>query len=307
MTEAKEGQITESDPKKTHASEWRALPEDPRNLTFRGRYEQLDRFLLHNLLHLDKIKGSREIRVLDFAGGVLEFGSPTAHDLYDAIQSSGHNPEITVVDKNIPQDLTPSYPTIKYSEELPSGRGKFNIVRMLRFEEHVDYASYEDARKGVIELLREGGIFITTQPVGYWKRDSYDEVLITGSPVIKIMQKRKGELVPLRIFPDTLVPNYYNPFMHDNRNEEYEKFKQKVKTGEEEIKAELDMRGYKTAAGLIKRSRPEIVSHEQRNFISRYYPLRWMPIEGPGLSIFQDMGKNLKDARKLFVKSLPRV
>jgi len=83
-------------------------------MTFRGRYNHVDEATLV-LIGLKEMPSGGKIRVLDFAGGVLPFGAPTAHELYDQIAAAGQVPEILVIDKTLPEDLRPSYPDVKYS------------------------------------------------------------------------------------------------------------------------------------------------------------------------------------------------
>lgn len=233
--------------------EARELPEDPSKMTYRGRYENLDIETLQ-LIGLEEMPKDKELRFLDFAGGVLPFGSPTAHDLIDRIESAGHKVDITVVDKFIPEDFHPDYKEVRYSQSLGETKKRFDVVRVLNLVEHLSKMKYEEIRKQLVKRLRVGGLFISTQGLQYYYQGNDDIFLLP--PIIKIMQKRTDKLgrsvmVPIGLLPEPVVAwtasSAWGRKGHDEILLEYSKFRNDVKEGREKIPKELDEDGFKTA------------------------------------------------------------
>ena len=240
-----------SEPISADKSEWRLLPDDPDRMTFRGRYDHVDRAVL-DLIHAKDLPQDTQLRVLDFAGGILSFGSPTAHDLEDRIKENGVEAEIDVVDKYIPPDLNPHRPEINYYQSLDSAEGTYDIVRALRLTQFIKIDEYEAIRKNLVAHLKEGGIFISNQGIEFRKYDfdgNYHVPMFAGyNRPIKIMQKRNGVLVPLALLPDTKSP--HPPTETDSRAPSrdylvnYQKWRNDIQSGKAEIVRELHQEGF---------------------------------------------------------------
>lgn len=187
----KEGFAPHEQPARKHPEEWRELPADPDNITFRGRHEHVDRFTM-NLIDAKTLPKGSPIRVLDFAASVLPFGAPTSHDLHDRISEAGLKPEITAVDINIPDNLNPSYPDINYARSLTGAEGNFQIARMLNLIQWVSEEDYAEIREQVTSRLEEGGLFITTEETSFCYRASmeYGETWTSPVQMVKVMQKK---------------------------------------------------------------------------------------------------------------------
>jgi len=216
--------------------EARELPEDPSKMTFRGRYDALDRKTFE-LAGLDRAPKDRPVRILDFAGGVMAFGSPTAHDLVDKVEASDHKAEVDVVDTSIPDELKPNYPEVQYHPSMDDVDGEFDIVRMLHLVEHVRKEEYDRIREQLVNRVREGGLFIATQY--FDKKFSRDPERSSGPlpATHKIMQKREGKLVPIELFPDSPPPG--PDHQHENFLEAYKQFREDVRVGKATVTTEL--------------------------------------------------------------------
>jgi hypothetical protein len=221
------------------------LPEHPSRMTFRGRYKHVDSALV-KLLGTDTLKKFGKVNFLDYAGGVLHFGSPTVHDLIDLLKGIEVKVNATVVDKFIPDNLVPNYSEVKYL--LPQERPlteKYDLVRLLRLIEHISKDEYNEIRESLIPQIREGGIFITSQILYYFK--DFGEREMRQSPIIKIMQKQDGVLVPISILPDTVVP-----FVTDL--DTYAVFRQDVQNRNKGIKIIMHDEDLRGAKYLINRN-----------------------------------------------------
>jgi hypothetical protein len=211
------------------------LPDDPSRITFSGRYPQADKALSE--LMTEKLAKGEKFKILDFASGILLHGSPTATDLADEIQSKGGKPFIVAVDNYQPEGFTPNDPRIEYSTEIPPRENNFDSVRMFHLHEHVDYLEYEKIKKSIIEKLREGGFFITTQyfTETYGLRDTYGgEKHKSFGQIIKILQKREGELKLVSLIPDSNLGYQFNMLTLLDKNN-YSKFREEVMAGKTQL------------------------------------------------------------------------
>jgi hypothetical protein len=300
-----------------HTKEWesRHLPEHPFNQTFRGRYEYLDTQML-DLIGVEKLPSGTEINVLDFAGGVLPFGSPTAHDLFDAIQGIGLKPKITVVDKNIPANLEPNYPEIKYKNSIDDVKGDLDIVRILHLAEYIgetiSQEEYDEIHRKLSSQLREGGLMITSQRL-FWINERTDGNQRPFPPVIKIMQKRNGILMPIALIPDSLVVyNYkslganYDPKNPDLDMTLYLDFRESVLNGTAEIKRGVDSTGFETTVSALNENiNNALTALNKDNYYLHTYPpnpgdiLGYLKVCSGGASDRFAAGKRLILAQKI--------
>lgn len=217
--------------------EAKQLPVEPWNMTFRGRYSQQDQEIAQRLA----VTPGTEVTMLDFAGGVMPFGSPTAHDFIDTYASLGGNATVTVVDSTIPDDLTPSYPDVNYFDQLDKVESHtFDVVRALHVIEHMKPEDYKETRQQLVDRTRDGGILVVTQRIWTWSMKRQERIF--RSPMIKVMQKRGDALMPVMLLPDTYVPWNGSPNAHtyEEHLEDYHKFREKVTSGKVSIKPGLD-------------------------------------------------------------------
>ena len=187
--------------------EWNDMPDDPRLLTYRGRYVHLDEEL-SKLAGFNSLPAGTEVSVLDYAGGVREYGSPTAHDLHERITADGLIPEITVFDTYIPDGLNPAKPDIAYTNKLESvARKEFDIVRMMWLVGHLRGDEYNRARYQAVSRVRDGGFFVCVQLLVRPGEHPADRTQWASLPaVIKIMQRQGSSLVPVALLPAPLHP-----------------------------------------------------------------------------------------------------
>lgn len=288
---------------------WNKLPEESRRMTFHGRYDLQDRYLL-KMLDVDSYPKDRDISVLDFAGGILSSGSPTAEDLYSKIRSSDHNAVIHVVDSYFPKRLKPDIKEVKYLKSLEADPQKeFDIVRVLRLVEHISGKEYEQIREKLIERIREGGIFIATQKLGYLRRDSYGglDKRKLKSPVIKIMQKRNGIMIPIALLPDSQVPVVPNGsffgIYEDNYDELYKQWKKDIEKRKSELPRKIADDGYSLFMDWLFTMNPKVLEHESFEMqltkgLVRIY--RVDPINPEGANILNMLRDNAKDTAGYF-------
>jgi len=244
-------------------------------MTFRGRYNHVDEATLV-LIGLKEMPSGGKIRVLDFAGGVLPFGAPTAHELYDQIAAAGQVPEILVIDKTLPEDLRPSYPDVKYSSSLNGVRGEAQIVRAIHVVEHMEKDEYRKVRKELLDKLANGGLFISLQQPCYIGGQGADIDLKPLPQVIKIMQKRDRLMVPVALLPDTQVPFVQSPLMPidgsgrksviEEHLSGYAQFREGVKMGTEQINRSLDQSGYELTIKHVNRLPHQMLNGEDRQY-----------------------------------------
>lgn len=207
------------------------LPDNPSRITFPGRYMHVDKVLSE--LIAEKLSRGEQLKVLDFASGFLVHGSPIATDLADEIQNNGGKPLIMAVDNYLPEGFSPNDPRIKYSKEITQKEDNLDVVRLFHLKEHIAWEEYQNIKKLVIENLREGGFFITTQYFEeiYGLRDTYggDKTREFGT-MIKIMQKREGRLFLVELVPDAGTGYNFNSLeASDPKN--YLEFRKKVASG----------------------------------------------------------------------------
>ena len=132
--------------------ELRWLPEDPSQMTWRGRYTHVYRFVAELLKFVDWEEDS-SISILDIGCGIAPFGSPTLHDFWEFLERRFLQPAITGVDPVFPPELGARHP-ITYQHEVAQVSGKFDIVCMLHVVEHVSYRIYSDLRMQALQRLR---------------------------------------------------------------------------------------------------------------------------------------------------------
>lgn len=250
-------------PDKTREWEFRQLPECPSGLTFRGRYSHVDKRLIE-LCGINQLQKGSIVRVLDVGCGILNFGSPTMHDLWDALIEAGIHPEMVGVDQTIPKDLVPTYSKITYQPHLPVC-GEFDVVRMLRVWEHMSQNAYDELRTKALGLLRDGGCFIATQAIGRWKLDSAGYDLRRVGPAVKIAQKREGKLVAVDLLPDTILP-WNSCFMGDKRVlADYALYRKRVSKGEEDIAIIYDERNLESVISYLNCYSPEVLEEDSED------------------------------------------
>lgn len=285
--------------------ERKELPNDPEKMTFRGRYEHVDRKIL-DLIGIQDLNKGETIRVLDFAGGVLNFGSPTAHDLSDKITEAGLKAEIDVVDKFLPPDLKPSYFSVGYHDNLDSAQGTYDIIRSLRVLEWIDYEEYEKIRVHLLDHLKEGGIFVTNQYVKKIKTYSdFTTSSSAGTPmVIKIMQKREGSLVPIALLPDAIVPQ--PPGTSGTSKEymqKYNEMREKAKKGEIDLAGRLDEEGFQETVEYLKQFKMPTLDSDQLG-VYKFMSSPWeaQAEKGDNSNLMETLDDNSKETALYFRK-----
>ncbi len=186
--------------------EWKSLPQEQWMMTFRGRYAHVDAVMVELLGY--KEEKLADFSMLDVAGGVMSFGSPTAHDTFQKMKQYARNVDITVVDVNIPSSLKDANPHIRYERNLKYINEEFDCVRLMRLIEHTNEKEYARIKRISINRLSEGGLFISTQRVmqEYMNSRGQSDVIHRGN-LIKIAQKRDKEMVPIMLLPDLPVPS----------------------------------------------------------------------------------------------------
>ncbi|MDP3794593.1 MAG: methyltransferase domain-containing protein [bacterium] len=244
--------------------ERRELPEDIRSFTFRGRYDHVNQRLIE-LAQLAALPPKTKIRVLDVGCGVLHFGSPTLHDLWDALAAHRIEPVIVGVDPNIPPALKPSYRKIRYRSTMGKTRGTFDIVRMLHVIEHVAPHEYEELRNEALRRLRDGGLFIVSQQIARWKRDSRGEYPRLMDPVTKIAQRRGWGMEPVDLLPDVRLPAQCGfGFLLDPEQHalQYQEFRERLRNGLETMPITINERGFAAALRVLEDASWKALDHE---------------------------------------------
>jgi hypothetical protein len=255
----------------------RVLPEHYRNMTFPGRYNA-QMAEIFSMIHLESLPDRAEVNFLDMAGGMLPTGSPTAHDALDGMSDLGAHAHITVVDRQYdPQSVAPLYPEIDYLTELdnlPSER-KFHIIRMMHLVEHVSLDEYTKIRQDLVSRLEEGGLFIVTQNIGYEIPSGRQDTLVrTFRQVVKVMQKRGEDLIPIALMPDTLMPLHDELREMSNQQREvvYEKYRLSVMQGMTEYpKPELDQKNMEYVRNYLRSVDPRILQSELLSQTKRFF------------------------------------
>lgn len=238
-----------------HQEEWNILPERPEALTYRGRYDVLDKKII-DLIGLNNFHSEKPIRVLDFGAGVLSFGSPTAHDLIDKIEATNNQAQIEVVDTNIPNDLNPSYSEVKYHHNINKAQGQFDIVKALRVFEHLPKDEINEVSQNLMDKVREGGIYVSTPIMTRYKEvgSGVEHPLPT---FIKILQKREGHMIPIAVLPATNVypkPSGLGGFITEEESsyrQKYETYRKAVMEGKESTDQGFDQEGLTETLTLI--------------------------------------------------------
>lgn len=285
-----------SEEKDRREEEIKELPENPKRMTYRGRYEHLDKEMM-DLVDLKELPKDKTVRFLDFAGGVLSFGSPTAHDIVDKFKESGHQTDISVVDTDIPKEFNPSHPEVHYLKSLEESEGKFDVIRVLHLVEHIKEDEYKEIRKKLIKKLKVGGLFISTQGLARYHQSSED--IFRLDPVIKIMQKRKTKfgqstLVPIALLPDPIVP------WNEGDLSEYTKFREEVRRGEKTIPKVLDEEGFKKVLRHLNHDIPYSLKKLQDE---TFGVLGEIDTQNSG-DIMEIIKENAKDTKKWFIKTV---
>jgi hypothetical protein len=235
------------------APDARLLPENPSRMTFRGRYAHVEKFLADTIF--SHIPQGTQIRVLDFGAGVLETGSPTDHDTHDMLTSCGHTPHIIAVDPFMPESLHPLYLDILYTKSLPEDDTPVHIVKLLHVQEHLGSTLYQSIRSELLKRLTDGGLFITTNSFYRSRWDLYGEDHLQLPTLLKVLQKRGEQCIPLALLPDCMIPYGFSSWglsmdPEENKQERqtylsgYEQFRQEVLRGEIELPVELKMYEY---------------------------------------------------------------
>lgn len=246
--------------------EWKALPKEQWMMTFRGRYAHVDAVMVE-LLGCKEEK-LQDFSMLDVAGGVLSFGSPTAHDTFQKVKQYAQNVDITVVDVNIPSSLKDSNPHIRYERNLRYINDEFDCVRLLRLIEHTNEKEYARIKRTTINRLAEGGLFISTQRViqEYLNSRGQSDVIHRGN-LIKIAQKREGAMVPLILLPDLPVPS---PEVDLDltadiftKMGEYKRYRELVKNGTVKIDRKLRWDSYFNTIRVLSDSDISILNSEE--------------------------------------------
>lgn len=207
------------------------LPEDPKKMTFPGRYSHADRVI-------SEMVGTtgNKVRVLDYGSGLLNHGSPTAVDLAKSLKAHGNQVEMVAYDIHQPENFSPADQDIEYKTRLERSDTQFDIVRMFHVAEHVrDEMKLREIREDITKRLREGGFFLTTQyfyeEVG---RDAHGSRVKPAGQAIKIMQKVNGELKAIALLPDANLG--WNPGQQDmwggKSLDDYHQFRQQVLAGQ---------------------------------------------------------------------------
>lgn len=285
-----------SEGKNQHEEEAKELPEDPQKMTYRGRYEHLDKKMT-DLICLKELPKNKTVRFLDFAGGVLSFGSPTAHDIVDEFKESGHQADVSVVDTNIPEEFNPNHSEAHYLKSLEESEGEFDVVRVLHLLEHVEEDEYKEIRKKLIKKLKVGGLFISTQGLSRYHQSSDD--IYKLDPVIKIMQKRKTKfgqsvLVPIALLPDSIVP------WNEGDLSEYIKLREEVRKGEKTIPKALDEEGFKKVLRHLNHDIPRSLEQLQDE---TFGVLGERDTQNSG-NIMEVMEENAKNTNEWFAKAI---
>jgi hypothetical protein len=237
-----------------HVDEYREISDQPENMTFRGRYAHLDKRLFDLIGNSED--ESKDLRMLDFGGGVLSFGSPTAHDFIDEAKRRGFFASVDVIDKNIPQDFSPKYPQVNYSEGMVSAKGTYDVIRALRVLEWIPPEEYEKYREELIAHLKEGGLFIANQRRRNVKStpggDEYER-FHSGEMLIKIMQKREGKLVPIDLLPEVKVPQPDTVSMTpEDYMQNYSRLREDIRSGKINLVEETARESYETVLGMLR-------------------------------------------------------
>lgn len=239
------------------------LPDHPLMITFRGRYSHADKKLAE-LLKLDEHRGA-SIRVLDVGCGVLTFGSPTMHDIYEMFVGHGIKPTMVGVDTKLPPDLKPFYPAIRYKTSLTSLRGIFDIVRMFHLVEHMSGGDYNALRSKALSHLRHGGMFMTTQKLEYYSQRKDDWYLL--NPTIKMAQKTASGIEAIELLPEVLLPDWVrgNFFMgEESIVREYSEHRTAVADGREKIPLTLDIEGCEKVYRHLVNLKTDVLRYESR-------------------------------------------
>jgi hypothetical protein len=281
--------------------EQKVLPEDPEKLTYRGRYDELDKNTL-KLIQIETLPKNTPLDILDIGSGVLEFGAPTLHDLDDRIKKTGHKANITGIDPQMPESINPSHPDIKYYKSTSEVTGSFDIVRILRVAEHIETSAYEELKKYATDSLRDGGLLILTQYLGYMHFDKYygDYSVKKLPPLTKIVQKRGNKLVTISLEADPKTPFNFNDFSNlDN----YKNFRNKVASGQEKIIPELDVKGYNMSVGVLQKYPAECLDFEKVEQLKKADLLRTIK-ENEVSTNLNTISANAKDTSYYFSKSI---
>ena len=252
--------------------EYRFLPEEPGRMTYRRRYEHIDNHLCAYLIDFRSVSRDKKMRVLDIGCGVSKFGSPTLHDLWDAMRDKHYMPtqlRFVGVDVCAAEVVTPTYP-IQYITDLRdlSAREQFDIIRMLRIVEHVTSEEYERLRREGLSRVRDGGFFICTQQLGRWKLDSCGYDLRKLSPIIKIMQRRRRTFVTVALLPDALLPPACAPFFGDDaERREYVEYRRAVMAGEKSLERALDYHGFGVGLSYLRGYSTGVLSQQSLDWL----------------------------------------
>jgi hypothetical protein len=260
-------------------SEWSDLPEEAAFLTFRGRYSHIDRYVM-KLAGVARLPRGSELAVLDIAGGVRPYGSPTAHDLHQAIFGLGMTPRITVADRHIPADLRPSRPDIVYTGTLPPAGARFDIVRMLNLVSYLTPGDYAELRRQAVSRLRPGGLFVTTQR-HVFKPGWPDEALPTT--LTKVMQLREvaGEraLVTVALLPDVAHPcPRWNIVGVDERPAEYRRWRNGLISSGEPIPRRIDLERNRVTLEALSHRPPLVLEREAWDELPWSAEPQWDPL-----------------------------
>ncbi len=245
--------------------EFRWLPEDPSQMTWRGRYTHVHKFLAKSL-KLTRGKKNDALSILDIGCGIAPFGSPTLHDMWDFLKEYSLKPFIMGIDSTFPPDLVPRCPIVyRHKMEMGKIRRMFDIVCILHLVEHAPYETYHFLRTRALRRLRNGGIFIATQQLGRWKMDPAGPDIRRLPNIIKVMQKRVNGLVVVGLLPDPVVP-WPRWFLSTDREanlREYAHYRTRVLMGAEELpRNELDEDGFRTTLSWLTLYPAEILQYE---------------------------------------------
>ncbi len=251
------------------AWEKRQLPDIPQWMTFRGRYVHTDKKLIE-YIKLEDHHGS-VIRVLDVGCGVLPFGSPTLHDLWDVLSIHGVKPVMVGVDANLPCNIEPTYLDITYAAELNQVSGKFDVVRMLHLVEHLKGKDYNTLRNAALSKLRQGGIFVATQKLeSYNPRKEYWSLL---PPSIKIAQKVADGIRAITLLPEVQLRSWMLGYVLGGIDlGAYAQHKKNILEGKEKMPLKLALGQHKEVMEHLVYFKPDALDYESmwREYGGRY-------------------------------------
>jgi len=252
-------------PTRDIAWESRQLPQSQQQFTFRGRYQHLDKELC-KILALKRHEG-RTLRILDVGCGVMSFGSPTLHHLYDELAGLGVRPVVVGVDKHIPNNLNPINTHICYARTLEEVTGVFDIVRILHVVEHLEPDVYIQLRDRLLEYLRTAGIFIATQVImrSRFNKLDLDTDWSRMAPTIKIAQKMREGLLAIDLLPDMPIPDWVSSNPELEGTDLYKKYRELIASGKEDVPTELCLDDFNATVSWLLDLKLSVLGYEIMN------------------------------------------